>query len=458
MVAGTLQVPKPGDVLLGKFRVERVLGRGGMAVVVAATHLQLGQEVALKFLLPHALVRPEARARFEREARAVAMLKSEHVAHILDVGKLENGAPYMVLEYLEGETLAKRLHDGGPLPALRAAEWVLQACEAVAEAHANGIVHRDLKPANLFIATAADGSPTLKVLDFGVSKLHTLAQDGDDRSPTAAQSILGSPLYMSPEQLRSSKDVDARSDVWSLGVVLYELLTGKMPFEADGVHQQYAMVIEGAALPPSHHRPELPAGLDAVVLRCLKPDPDKRYQSVADLARDLARFAPDSARASAERVVRVSTIPRVLPIAVPPSPVSTPPMVSTQPGSRRDDTALIHPAPTRSRALPIAFGAVGGAALVVAFAVYNRATAPTRAPAPNTQTTGAPEPGSPPAPTFLDATVAAGPSAAGPAASAAAPLAASDGAIKVNARPVRAPAPVATSTADADPLDLGHRK
>jgi serine/threonine-protein kinase len=455
-------------VLLGKFRIERVLGRGGMGVVVAATHLQLGQQVALKFLLPASLVRPESRARFEREARAVAMLKTEHVARILDVGKLENGAPYMVLEYLEGETLAKRLHDEGPLPIPLVAEWLLQACEAIAEAHATGIVHRDLKPANLFLATAADGSPTLKVLDFGVSKLRTLAQDGDDRSPTAAQSILGSPLYMSPEQLRSSKDVDERSDVWSLGVVLYELLTAKMPFEAENVHQQYAMVIEGAAPPPSSHRPEIPAELDAIILRCLKPEPDKRLQSVAELARELAPFAPQHARSTAERVARVSTIPRIAASTPPPAPVSTPPMVSTRPGARGAETALINPPPPRSRVLPIAFGAVGGATLILALAFYtrtgmpDRASQPARAPASESQRQlptaadfAAKDP--PSAPNVASPEATASPSGAPSAGLNRDAGVASIASVRATAAGIR-PRPPPSASSAVDPLDLGHRK
>src|SRR6185295_3411573 len=160
-----------GQILAGKFRIERVLGQGGMGIVVAATHLQLDERVALKFLLPEALSNPEAVERFTREARAAVKIKSEHVARVSDVGMLETGAPYMVMEYLEGEDLGHWVSQRGALPTTQAVEFVLQAAEAIAEAHALGIVHRDIKPANLFCVRRADGLLSVKVLDFGISKL-----------------------------------------------------------------------------------------------------------------------------------------------------------------------------------------------------------------------------------------------------------------------------------------------
>src|SRR6478752_9937760 len=193
-----------GQILAGKFRIERVLGQGGMGVVVAATHLQLDERVALKFLLPDALANPEAVERFAREARAAVKIKSEHVARVSDVGTLESGSPYMVMEYLQGEDLASWVRRNGAMPVPDAIEFLLQACEAIAEAHALGIVHRDLKPANLFVTRRVDGSPCIKVLDFGISKL-TAA--GADQGITQTASLLGSPLYMSPEQLAAARDV-----------------------------------------------------------------------------------------------------------------------------------------------------------------------------------------------------------------------------------------------------------
>ena len=213
----------PGDVVAGKYRVERIIGAGGMGVVVAARHLQLDQTVALKFMTHRT---PAGDERFSREARAAARLKSEHAAKVHDVGALDNGTPYMVMEYLEGNDLHALLSAEGALPIDLAVGYVMQACEAIGEAHAHGIVHRDLKPHNLFLTTGVGGRPKIKVLDFGISK----TQD-DETTLTRSSDIIGTPVYMAPEQLRSSKDVDARADIWALGAMLYELVTGRLPFE-----------------------------------------------------------------------------------------------------------------------------------------------------------------------------------------------------------------------------------
>src|SRR6202142_723116 len=191
-----------GEILDGKYRVERVLGVGGMGVVVAATHVQLQTRVALKFLLPEVLGHPQVVQRFSREARAAVQIQSEHVARVTDVGTLPTGSPYMVMEYLEGEDLSETVAKGGAIPVARAVSYVLQACEAIAEAHALGIVHRDLKPANLFVIRSKDGAYSVKVLDFGISKSTAPGRAGSDMTRTSA--MMGSPLYMSPEQLRSS--------------------------------------------------------------------------------------------------------------------------------------------------------------------------------------------------------------------------------------------------------------
>ena len=208
---------EPGQILAGKFQIERVLGRGGMGVVVAAQHLQLGQLVALKFLLPEALRNPEVTERFLREARAAVRLKSEHVGRVIDVGTLDDGAPYLVMEYLEGQDLDSFREEHERLPVAQVVSFVLQASEAIAEAHSIGIIHRDLKPANLFLTVRADGSPTVKVLDFGIAKA---TEGSEDFSLTKTATVMGSPAYMSPEQLRSARDVDARSDIWAIGVIL----------------------------------------------------------------------------------------------------------------------------------------------------------------------------------------------------------------------------------------------
>ena len=212
---------QPGDVVGGKYRVERVLGAGGMGVVVSATHVELGQSVALKFILQEALTGQGAVERFMREARAAVRLKSEHVARVSDVGRDHEDRPYMVLELLEGQDLARVNKTKGPLPVADAVEYVLQACEALVEAHAAGIVHRDLKPQNLFVSRKLNGAPLVKVLDFGIAKAIGPAAVGQ-MSLTDSQQVIGSPLYMAPEQMRSARTADARTDIWALGVILYE--------------------------------------------------------------------------------------------------------------------------------------------------------------------------------------------------------------------------------------------
>jgi len=290
----------PGDVLAGKYVVERVLGEGGMGVVVAATHRQLGQRVAVKFLLAEYCQHPEAVARFLREAQAAVRIQSEHVARTIDVGTLESGAPYMVMEYLSGRDLASELATRGSLPVEEAVGFVLQACEAIAEAHALGIVHRDLKPANLFLAHRADGSPLVKVLDFGISK--SVSPAAGPMNLTTTQSVMGSPLYMSPEQLKSTKNVDQRTDVWALGVILYELLTGRTPFQAETVSGLIATVVSESPPPLRGARPDLPAELEAIVLRCLEKDPARRIQHVGTLAMALQPFAPAQGAVSVPRI------------------------------------------------------------------------------------------------------------------------------------------------------------
>ncbi len=290
-----------GTILAGKYRVERVLGQGGMGIVVKATHLQLEQPVALKFLQPRGMENPAIVARFAREAKALAKLKSDHVAHVTDVGNLESGAPYIVMEYLDGEDLSSLLERRGPLPIDEAVGYVLQACEGMAEAHEARIVHRDLKPANLFLAASGDGSaPVVKVLDFGIAK----ALDDDTAGAlTKTSSVFGSAYYMAPEQMRNAKACDERTDVWALGVILYELLTGRVPFEGESVHQVVAAVLEKNRLAVHALRPDVPRELEAVIDRALVNDPAARASSVVELARGLLPFAPQLA-ASLVRIRR----------------------------------------------------------------------------------------------------------------------------------------------------------
>ncbi|WP_437290654.1 serine/threonine-protein kinase [Sorangium sp. So ce406] len=294
-----------GQILSGKYRVERILGQGGMGVVVAALHEQLHQRVAIKMLHPGA--NAEMVERFVREARAAVRLKSEHVARVLDVGTLETGAPFMVMEYLEGSDLQETLRQRGPLELEEAVGYVLEACEAIAEAHAAGIIHRDLKPANLFLTRGADGSGMVKVLDFGISKAladPSAAGAEPELGLTKTAMVLGSPLYMAPEQMRSARTVDTRADIWSLGAILYQLLTARVPFDATSLSELILMINTEAPPSPSLFRRDLPPGLEAAILRCLEKDVAKRFRSVAELAGAIVDFGPPLALASLERIER----------------------------------------------------------------------------------------------------------------------------------------------------------
>jgi eukaryotic-like serine/threonine-protein kinase len=294
--------PKPGLLVDEKYKVDEVIGEGGMGIVVSATHVGLGQRVAIKFLLPEARRNAEVVERFLREARIAARVKSEHVARVSDVGTVgDDGTPFLVMEHLEGADLGAILRRDGALPVEEACEITLQACEALAEVHAAGIVHRDLKPSNLFVTRRADGSPCLKLLDFGISKLTDAGGETDDPALTATAAIMGSPAYMSPEQLRSTKEVDARSDVWSLGAVLYEAVTGRGAFRRETVPQVCAMIASEEPAPPSSLQASIPAALERAILGCLVKDPERR-STLLDLAREIVDLAPDRARVSLERV------------------------------------------------------------------------------------------------------------------------------------------------------------
>ncbi|MBK7197455.1 MAG: serine/threonine protein kinase [Myxococcales bacterium] len=273
-------------MIASKYRVDRVLGEGAMGVVVAATHADLGTQVAVKFMLPAALTGADSVERFLREARAASRLRSEHVCRVLDVGRLEHGAPYIVMEMLDGRDVQATLDSAGVLSVGVAASYVTQVCEAIGEAHAAGIVHRDLKPQNLFVTRKVNGAEAVKVLDFGISKV----AGGADAVRTHHAAIMGTPAYMSPEQCQASAHVDGRTDIWALGVILYQLATGRLPFDGADFLQIAMAVTNTHPVPPTALRPDLPAGFDAVVMRCLEKDRDRRFASAQELAAALQPF------------------------------------------------------------------------------------------------------------------------------------------------------------------------
>jgi serine/threonine protein kinase len=346
---------REGEILAGKYRVDKILGAGGMGIVVAARHLQLDTKVAIKFLLPAMVENPEAVSRFAREARAAVRITSEHVARVLDVGTLVNGAPYMVMEFLEGGDLGAWVRQRGAMPIEQAVDFVLQACVAVAEAHALGIVHRDLKPSNLFCIRRADGQLTVKVLDFGISKVTAIsASIGPSFSATQTSAVMGSPLYMSPEQMTSARDVDARTDIWALGIILHELLTGSAPFQGDTLPEMCIKIATQSPTTLRSVRPEAPARLEAIILKCLEKDRQARYRHVGDLALALSEFGPARAGAMVDRILGIlqgsgqrsestatgiGSRPMSQGGATLTSPGSIPPFGATNAGTKRRKTA-----------------------------------------------------------------------------------------------------------------------
>jgi eukaryotic-like serine/threonine-protein kinase len=389
-LAAAPDVPRAGDVIAGKFQVEEIVGQGGMGVVVSARHLTLGQRVAVKFLLPSAASLPGAAERFLREARSAVAIQSEHVARVLDVSTMENGTPYMVMEYLVGTDLRRVLTTQGKLTILEAVDYILQACEAVAEAHALGIIHRDLKPANIFVTTRLDGSPFIKVLDFGLSTPYSGGiYESQEVTLTTTEAVMGSPPYMSPEQIRSLKSVDTRTDIWSIGVILYRLLAGRRPFAGETLPAICASIAADTPASLSSFRPDVPAELDEIVLRCLAKDVSERVQTITELAQGLAPYGSAEAQVSLNRILKATRGSKPAPLAAsassfsPATPISTSRPLEARDASTAHASAWSQQRPTvrRSSRFPVvALGVVVGAVAGIAIFSMQKKSTPTAPP------------------------------------------------------------------------------
>lgn len=465
---------QPGEMLAGKFRVERVVGRGGMGLVIEATNVQLDQKVALKLLTANK-DDPAAVERFSREARAAARLKSEHVARVYDVGKDATHGPFIVMEMLEGKTLAEVLQQSGRVAVHRAVEYVIDACEGLAEAHARGIVHQDVKPPNLFLVTAADGKPSIKLLDFGIATIRTKEREADAKSSLPSA---GTPAYLAPEQLRGTATIDHRADIWALGCVLYELLVGERAFRAARFTELVTKILET----PPHPFPaelDVPSQLVAVVQRCLEKDPAKRFSSTGELALKLLPFARRRAHSAVTRAVAHAKTGGLdpdleMPSSMPPPPDSSDfpsstslraakvPSFSSLPASSASRTstpavlASAAPAAPRRRAILIVSAMIGLLVAGVIFFVIRRpepqqAVETETKPAPVAKAAASPPPSASAVPAIVESVANVAPSSA-PSTTAAPSASAIASAPPVIPRvPIRTPVrPTASTNPSAD--------
>ena len=401
-----LPIPAKGSLLLGKYRVEGVVGVGGMGMVIAARHEHLNERVALKILLPTYANVAETRKRFQREAQAAYKLRSEHVCRVLDAGDLEDGTPFIAMEFLKGDDLAVLLRKNKRYPMTEAVDYLLQACEALGEAHANDIVHRDLKPANLVIITRKDGTHSLKVIDFGISKVSSQGS-----SLTNTYGYLGSPSYSAPEQFASTRAMTASGDIWSLGIILYEMVAGATPFESPGdtLAEMATAITYDAPVPMTQRDPSIDPAFERVVLKCLEKDPANRHLRVRELAEALAPFAsappddllarirrhqPGRADGLSESAPHTSALPAApahtstVPLAAAPLAVGSAPVLPSIPPPPPGNTRYAVAVPTdpqvrparQSIAVPATLAAMGIVATLAAVAAY-RGAHPSAAPA-----------------------------------------------------------------------------
>jgi serine/threonine-protein kinase len=388
---------KEGDLLNGKYRIVRVIGKGAMGTVWEAREARLRRKVAIKVLNADVLERPQGMERFLQEATNAAQLRSDHAADIYEVATPDGGAPYIVMEYLEGSDLAERLRIHRSFPVAQAVDFILQACDAVAEANELGIIHRDIKPANLFAVERPGCAPRIKVLDFGISKAK-LAPDTLPPGACEPMSVetepsvpFGSLPYMSPEQMESARDVDARTDVWALGVTLWELVTGERPFPMCPMFALHSMIMSGVRLRIRDKRPDVTPELESVLYRCLAADREDRFASVRELATALEQAMSGS---SATQVSPPWTPgPAVNPVHASPRLADVVPSGHVASAAKTPPTGT--PAPARNPNLWRALG-VGAALIALAPFLVNARFGPSPAPVKPVPPPSVPPSASPP--------------------------------------------------------------
>ena len=452
--SGTPTAQVPSALVAGKYRLTELLGRGGMGSVWAGVHTTLGTRVAVKFIDAEHVDSAEARHRFENEARAAAALRSKHVVEVYDHGVMDDGRPFIVMEFLDGEPLDRRLDRLGRLPPRDVARIVGMVCRALSKAHAVGIVHRDLKPENVFLVwDDEDGADVAKVVDFGIAKF---TDSNNSSSATRTGSVLGTPYYMSPEQARGLRTVDYRSDLWSVGVIAFRCMTGRLPFEGEAVGDVLVKLCTAPIPVPSEIVRDVPPGFDAWLVRALGREPEARFQSATELARSLATvcgltvpLTPNSGELHA-----LSNTPapqRMSPFAATtPSPALTPPPAA-QTGAPITQTPTPTTRPATSTLVAVALAALavlGIGAAVTAKLLLGQRESPAITAAPPIATpvvTAAPAPPpatvstSTPAPT-VSATVVAVPSAVAPSVAAVVPAETPAAKVAVQS-PARRPTP-----------------
>jgi serine/threonine-protein kinase len=407
-VSDISEFPPARGLVAGKYELVKLIGRGGMGSVWEGRHASLGSRVAIKFIDSEHAKSREAQSRFVHEAQAAARIQSRHAVQIFDHGVTDDGRAYMVMELLVGETLDKRIDRLGRLGLEDTARILGQVCRALQRAHDCGIVHRDLKPDNIFLVRSPDEDEEVaKVLDFGVAKITLTSGDSRLTSGTKTGAVLGTPYYMSPEQARGFRSVDWRTDLWSLGVIAYECVTGVLPFEGESVGDLLVKICTSPVPVPSEKNPELPAIFDAWFARALDREPKRRFDSAAELAELLARaagVAPRSTMSSSAGTVDSEVVVRPQPQAAGITSAALSASASPRHTSRNIAAVIAVVALVAGGAGAVAFVKIRRTPTAETHMVLARTAEPAstsdpvaaKAPAPKPSTSSAPDPSAPP--------------------------------------------------------------